>query len=566
MATKRLKQPVRDVPKHVLPKPAPAPGFWEARVLPFLEKRSLVLVLCLIAVATGRIVATYPILSMTTDEPAHIACGLEYLSRHLYQYETNQPPLSRAMIALGPYLAGARTMGEKDWGREAVAILFHSSNPDRLLYLMRLGILPFFFLASLVVYLWARHHFGNATGVIATGLFTLLPPVLAHAGLATTDMALTACLGAAFFMLVLWAESPTWKRSLLLGVSVGLAVLAKFTALLFLPSAAALALLFYFAVVRPGGTQLLRLARERAPAFGLAVVTGALTIWAGYLFSFGKVPEWSLSLPAPELFDGIRSGMRHNQEGHMSYLLGRASAKGFWYYFPVVLAVKTPIAFLLLSGLGAYLAWKKRARMAYCLPLALSLGILLPAMTGQINIGVRHILPIYLGLSIAAAVAVVQLLEWAQARTWLALAAGLLVFWMAASGAISHPDYLSYFNEFVADPETVLVDSDLDWGQDAKRLAKRMREVGATEINYGPPNHLTDYLMTWPGLPRFIPIRPAFPAEGWTVVSPTIDRTTQYGLYYRYPNLVPWYDRMPPTEKVGALRLYYVPPGSLRRQ
>ena len=405
--------------------------------------------------------------------------------------------------------------------------------------------------------------------MIATGLFTLLPPVLAHAGLATTDMALTACLGAAFFTLVLWAESPTWKRSLLLGVTVGLAVLAKFTALLFLPSAAALALLFYIAIARPGGNQLLGLAQERAPAFGLAVVTGALIIWAGYWFSFGKVPEWSLSLPAPELFDGIRSGMRHNQEGHVSYLLGRVSAKGFWYYFPVVLAVKTPIAFLLLSGLGAYLAWKKRARLAYCLPLAFSLGILLPAMAGQINIGVRHILPIYLGLSIAAAVAVVQLLEWSRAgretRTWLALAAGLLVSWMAASGAISHPDYLSYFNEFAADPETVLVDSDLDWGQDAKRLAKRMREVGATEINYGPPNHLTDYLMTWPGLPRFIPIRPAFPAEGWTVVSPTIDRTTQYGLYYRYPNLIPWYDRRPPTEKVGALRLYYVPPGSLRR-
>src|SRR5438067_650888 len=156
--------------------------------------------------------------------------------------------------------------------------------------------------------------------------------------------------------------------------------------------------------------------------------------------------------------------MRHNQEGHGGLLLGRVSDKGFWYYFTVVLAVKTPIAFLLLSALGLYLAWKKRARTMYYLPLAFSLGILLPAMAGQINIGVRHILPIYLGLSIIAALAVVQLMEWPRADratgTRLAVGAALLVLWMAASGAYSHPDYLSYFNQFAAaDPESVLVDS-----------------------------------------------------------------------------------------------------------
>src|ERR1035437_5262146 len=89
---------------------------------------------------------------------------------------------------------------------------------------------------------WARHHFGNTAAVLATGLFTLLPPVLAHAGLATTDMALAACLGAAFFSLVLWAEAPTWKRSALLGLTGAAAVLSKFTALGYLPAAAVLAL------------------------------------------------------------------------------------------------------------------------------------------------------------------------------------------------------------------------------------------------------------------------------------------------------------------------------------
>src|SRR5271169_611950 len=118
-----------------------------------------------------------------------------------------------------------------------------SGHPERELTLMRLGILPFFLLAAAVVYLWARRHFGNAVAAVATGLFTLLPPVLAHAGLATTDMPLTGCLAAAFFALMLWAEAPTWQHSLLLGLATALAVVSKFTALGYLPVAAVFALL-----------------------------------------------------------------------------------------------------------------------------------------------------------------------------------------------------------------------------------------------------------------------------------------------------------------------------------
>jgi hypothetical protein len=48
-------------------------------------------------------------------------------------------------------------------------------------------------------------------------------------------------------------------------------------------------------------------------------------------------------------------------------------------------------------------------------------------------------------------------------------------------------------------------------------------------------------------------------------VSPTIDKTTQYGLYFRYPNMQPWFDTLTPQERVGSYLLYYVPPGSPRR-
>ena len=543
-----------------------APGFWEAGVLPFLQRRSLALAVCLIAAGAIRIAATYSEMGLTLDEPVTMACGLEYLAKHVYRYESQHPPLARVMSALGPYLDGARPLGEPERGVEGMRVIRHSGHPGRTLSLMRLGILPFFFLASLVVWFWARHHFGNPTAVIATGLFTMLPPVLAHAGMATLDMGLTACLGAAFFSLVLWAEAPAWKHSLLLGLTTALAVLTRFTALGYLPAGAVLALLSYIAVERPGLKKLAALAQERAAPLGLAVLTGALVIWAGYLFSFGKVPGWNLPLPAPELFDGIRAATRHNQEGHLAYLLGQVSPQGWWYYFPVVLAVKTPIAFLLLLAIGVYVCWRKRAQPVYWLPLAFSLGILLPAMTGHVNIGVRLILPVYIGFSIVAAVAVVQLAQWERTRKWAGIAAGLLLLWMAVSGAIRHPDYLAYFNELAgSDPERVLVDSDLDWGQDTKRLVRRLRELGAGEVSFGVTNGRADYLQIWPDAPRIKAIHPLVPAEGWTAVGPTLARTTQYGLYYRYRNVQPWFDRLAPTEKVGALRLYYIPPGSLRQ-
>src|ERR1035438_9422474 len=108
----------------------------------------------------------------------------------------------------------------------------------------------------------------------------------------------------------------------------------------------------------------------RAPRLLVAACIGALTIWATYFFSFGPMPGGGPSLPAPEFFDGIRTALRHNSEGHPSYLLGMHGTTGWWYYFPVALAVKTPIAFLLLLIPGVWLCVKRPARVGPLLPIA----------------------------------------------------------------------------------------------------------------------------------------------------------------------------------------------------
>jgi hypothetical protein len=542
-----------------------AGGLWASKLRPFLDRRALAVAILLIAIGAARIASTWARFCFTNDEPQHFACGIEYLEKHTYKYEPEQPPLSRLAMALGPFLDGSRMSGRNLFvDREGVAIMYQHGTPQRTLVLMRLGILPFFLLAGFVVFLWARHHFGGPVAVAAAALFTLEPAILAHSGLATADMALAACLPAAFSAMILWAESPTRRNTILFGVASALALLAKFTALVYLPAGAAFALVYWVAVDRPGGARLAELAKQRAASFGLAVLVGALTIWAGYLFSFGRFSGAGFPVPAPQLFQGISDVLVHNRGGHPAFLLGRMSQTGWWYYFPVALAVKTPIAYLLFAITGAVLCLRRKST-AWALPVAFSLGVLVPAMAGNINIGLRHILPIYTGLSILGGVALVQLAEWSQTRKWAGPAALVALLWLAGTGIWNHPYYLAYFNELAgAHPEKILVDSDLDWSQDYVEVAEKLRAMNVAEVNFGFVPWLNPYFEIWPGFPKIKPLQPLIPSSGWVVVSPSADTLNQYGLLHRFPNLEPYWDKLKPVGKVGSTLFYYVPPGSIR--
>ncbi len=560
-----------------------ARNFWESSLAPFLEKYFVALCVCLIAIACTRVIFTYGALSLTNDEPFHLACGLEFLAKHSYQLETQHPPLARMMVALGPYLAGARPLGLSDAGIEGVGIIARSGSVDRTIFLMRLGNLPFFILACLVVGAWSWHGFGKPTAVLATGLFTLLPTILADAGLATTDMALAANLGAAFLCMILWAESPTVARSMLFGLFTALACLSKFTALGFLLIAAIVALVFYFAVSWPGRRGIWELARPRFVLLPVVAVTVIVMVWAGYRFSVGsfytaalKLPWKHFTLPAPEFFDGIRSAVRHDQRGHPAFLLGEFSSGGWWYYFPVALAVKTPIAFLLLVALGVSVCVRKRVCAEYLMPLAFVLGILLPAMVSRIDIGIRHIEPIYLGLSIVAALGLRYLIQRARSGVAAAMTAGVLVAWMVISVAVHHPDYLAYFNGFAGKrPEEVLVDSNYDWGQDLRLLATRLQQLGVKEFSLAERDGVAPRfpqrnacLEAWYGLPTIRDGPASMPQPGWNVVSSTVakslSRFPESALYQGPSTGKRWYEQIAPSERVGPLLLYNIPdPGNL---
>jgi hypothetical protein len=528
----------------------------------WIRKHSWGVFFALVLIGSLRIVSTYTVFSHTWDEPDHIAAGNEWLTEGTFHLDHSHPPLARVAEAFGPYIANGgshhspylpdNTLSLK-WGREyaaGLAILHLDGYYDRNLALARLGVLPFFWIASLTVYLWARRYLGEPTAAFAVFFFTFLPPVLAHAGLATTDMALTAFVGASFLMTFIWIGKPGLPQSLLLGVITGLAVLSKFSALPFLPVALATAFIAHLIAERTGIGPI----RTYLGPLAIAILTCTIVIWAGYRFSFGMMdaPGFVFPVPAPDLFMGLRNLVSMNGKGHKSFLLGSQSLKGWWYFFLVVLAVKTPLPFLGLTLYGALIAAAKRKGVR--IALAFSLGILLFAMTAHINLGVRHVLPVYLGFSIVAAAGAERLLALSGTSKWPGWILSVLMVWMAGSSLLSHPDYLPYFNLLAGDrPENVLVDSDLDWGQDLKRLARRLHEVGATSVSF------TSYLpadLKKMGFPPVSPGSVAEPEPGWNAAS-----LSQLKLSEGKGDPQPWQERFPPQERIGkGMWLWHFPP------
>jgi hypothetical protein len=420
-----------------------------------------------------------------------------------------------------------------------------------MLSLARAGILPFFLLSIVVVWGYARDLGGDGAAIAAALLYANLPPVLAHAGLATTDMAVTAGVAATLMLLHRWLRTPTYGGAVLLGLATAMAVTSKFSSLLFIPVAA----LVVVVLERRWSRRLLGQA-------ALALLVCALAMFAVYRFHFEPLrgPNQHLvsgyseplaarldgiPLPMPELFSGIAQMLIHNDDGHESYLLGEYSIRGWWYYFPVAIAVKTTIVFLLIA-LASVVVLRRRALLA---PFFGAAAIVAACMPANINIGIRHVLPIYPLLAVSAGCALA--LVWQRGRTGravvaIALAAELFV------AARAHPDYLAYFNAFAGDePQKILLDSNLDWGQDLLRLEQRARElkIDALRLSYFGTANIERL-----DLPPLLPVEIEQPSPGWVAVSEGTMGSRSHSQTY------PWLARYPMIERVGkSIRLYRIP-------
>ena len=551
-----------------------------------------VALLIVIGIGLFRIVSTYHVFNHTIDEGAHLACGIQWFQGS-YTYDRKHTPIARISISLLPYLSGVRGFGNPSFWEEGALVLSTGGRYWHTLTLARVGILPYFVLAIVVIFLWARQLYGDATGLIAAAIFSMLPVVLAHSGLATTDIPLTACYIIAVYAFTRWLENPNTRTTVGFGIATGFALATKLSTLAFLPATIIGILPLYLLSTRRNAAGCeekgwgLGGVRSLAKAIAIVVVCIFVVIWTSYRFSVAPIKVIStvpdkmaakvfgrsssaargirfmdarVRLPAPELLEGLRELRDINNTHPRSYLFGRVRDGGWWYFYPVAIAVKTPLAVLVLAVIGAVWLWigwfRSRRDWQRAVPIVAFLGPILIAMPTSLDIGVRHVMPVFAFLSMLAAVGAMRLWEWngSAARVWVGRAAVIaLSAWFVVSSVRAHPDYLSYFNGLGGKhPENILVISDVDWGQDFTRLSTYLRDQQIKHISIAAA-HVFDPVAL--GFPETEHIPCGATPTGWVAV--------ELRSLLVYPECFPWVGQQNLITTVGKTELiYYVAPAA----
>lgn len=479
----------------------------------------------LLALFAGLVAAGLPHHSPTVDEFAHLPAGYYYWKTGDFSLYSRNPPLVK-MIAAAPWLVlkpvwgyAAEDYADRGWRawRYAAGLMnVNAGQYPRLVFWGRVPIVVLAVLLGLGVWRWSRRLYGPAGGVLSLVGFCFWPDLLAHAGLATVDMGSSLFIFAAVFFGLRFLDRPNLPRALAAGTLLGLSLLAKFTALLLVPLVLGLPILartWPRPDPHPGPNSFpwLRVGRNWV-ALGLAAW---LVLLAGYGFecdpyAFSRMPRVShvlqsaqklfpsLLLPLPyDYLDGLDLQILDSEVtiGEFpNYLCGQWYRGQKWYYFPVALAVKTPLPILLGFFLALLLPRRsgeadrapKRFRPDEIALLTIMVWLYF-GITGRnhLQIGVRYLLPLFpFGLVLMGRLAT---LHWPPGwnRWYRAILAGLGL-WLLVGTLRIYPHFLAYFNELAGGPDRgykVLINSNLDWGQDLPGLADYMRDHGIVKVH-----------------------------------------------------------------------------------
>ncbi len=307
---------------------------------------------------------------------------------------------------------------------------------------------------------------------------------------------------------------------MLAGAATGLALGVKFSALTLGPIAIILCAAEWMSR-RRDAEWMRKMAAAALVAFGVRLVV-LFVVYGG---------DFTLT----QFREGVREQLRHSASGHgvPAYLFGHTSDDGMWYFFPVALVLKTPIAFhvLALIALYGYVATRKGGGSVLTSPLRfLVVGILVylaVLMRSNLDIGVRYALAVMPSIVILVAVGLARVWE----RTRLAARATIIAFTVAsvASPLVRYPWFLSYITEWVPPrtSHTAMVDSNLDWGQGLLALRDFMRDehVDGVYLAYFGSALPEGYGIRYSPLPSWSPLpqQPPLPAAPhWAVISATL--------------------------------------------
>jgi 4-amino-4-deoxy-L-arabinose transferase-like glycosyltransferase len=480
--------------------------------------------------------------SPVVDEIPHIGSGYSYVKKLDMRLNPEHPPLVKDLAGLPLLGLGISdnvftaqgwvtdVNGQWTFGRQ---LIYHSgADPDLIKTFARLPVLVFYLLTCWLVWKWARERFGDRSALLAVTLTAFSPTILAHGRLVTTDMASAAGVTAATYCFVQYLREHSIKNFIWAFLALGMALLAKYNTVLLAPYFVLIAVLWGFeGRIRSG--------KHWWEAVRLVFLTGLigaaaflLVVWPVYLVHTANYPierqlsdtksivgwysdnpiksfaVWAADKPVIRGLGhwalGLAMVAQRNAGGNTIYYLGNVVKEGGPSYFPIVYFLKEPLAWWCLVSLAiAGIVFHRRLprdkrpntdpwradaeEWIWLLWLAIYWFV---SVRSTLNIGVRHLLPVYPFAILLVAGRVGVLLDWLHAhdrRKFIAFTAvvALLTGWYVFETVRVHPHYLTYFNQLAGGPSgghRYVVDSNLDWGQDAKRLGQFVRRNGIPAI------------------------------------------------------------------------------------
>ena len=471
------------------------------------------------------------------DEGLQLAVGYNLWRNDDYRIEGANGDFVKRWATLPFLLTRPAFVDHRDWFWRMGApyelahrFFFQLGNrPESLLQQGRAMIVLLGIATGLLVFAWARNLFGPIGGLISLGLFAFSPHMLAFGAIVSTDMSITLMLLASTWCIWRLLHAITWPRLLISLAVFGLLVLAKPSALVILPITAVLVMVRLI----QGPSLSVRLGHDRrvagrlgqagffAGCAALHVLAGLGAVWSHYGFRYAASPnpaDPSIRLYSLSYRDGTSEPLRRtltwmrtsrivpegfyhgvhelaaNDDEIVSFLDGEWTVGGRAAFFPYAIWVKTsPALFGLLAGSAAIAMWMRRragreppetaadgaAPSWYALaPLFALIGCYLAiAITEDLNIGHRHILPIYPALHILAGGVGLIALRLGRAGRAAVFAAALA--WPITESLAAWPDYLAYFGPQAGGTDEGyrrLVDSSMDWGMDLPALREWLDE------------------------------------------------------------------------------------------
>ncbi len=447
--------------------------------------------------------------SATWDEPDHIYSAYMQAKHRDFGLNPEHPPLIKFLGALPllrmqfkmpPLQDRPYRLEEAAGGRD---FLF-GNDADTILFRVRLATSAITILLALVVFLAAQEMFGTGAGLIALALVAFDPTLLAHSALMTTDAGGACFMFCSIYAFYRYVKSPSPWRLALVGLVAGLALASKHSSVLLFPMLLLLGIAEVVWLQAPQHQKSAAGLGKRSLHFAAAliaiVVLSVGVLWASYGFRYaaredglqlnpplatqlGRVPSHAegdaLAAVArlhllPESYIYGFAHVLIQSKAFTSFLLGTIYPHPVWFYFPVAMVIKSTLTFLIFLGVSVWVVATGRLRagreiLYMAIPATIYMAF---AMAGGMNIGVRHVLPIYIFLSALIGGAAWTLVQ--RDRRWLYAVVALLMF-QTVSVVRAFPAYMSYANEAVGGPAAVhnlLSDSSADWGQQMKSVKR----------------------------------------------------------------------------------------------